>query len=230
MDSVSAKGILKFIVPTVVPFQRYDDDSYPFQDRPIWYYPRVSIHHTKNSSTSHSSGIIDRINEDEKAYRMHYPIKSEFTLLWFCDSHCRNSLRFAKILGTFLKSSCMRMNNDHDTSNPLRPCQCIVIPNDNIDEGTGYKNFLFAELADNTDFWHMGFDHSSRLSIIRLLSISVVPTLVVINNTSGRLVTRWGMEAIESNLSNVDSLLRAWNNNQSGVSTLKLITSTCVLS
>jgi len=58
----------------------------------------------------------------------------------------------------------------------------------------------------------------------RMLSVAVVPSLIVINNRTGRIVTSWGMEALESALDGdsgngggCETILDEWREGRSGV-------------
>lgn len=151
---------------------------------------------------------------------VYVPSESDLTLLYFCDSTCRNSLRFAQILTQFVQ-----ICNEVDVQR--KPMQLICIPNDESPRPTRLYDGPFSQLCD---FWHIGFDYKNRLALIRLLSINKVPTLVVISNDKGTMVTNKGMEVVELyDRSQYETVLSAWKNGISGLTTLGTITSTCAI-
>ncbi len=70
-----------------------------------------------------------------------------------------------------------------------------------------------------------------------MLSVSAVPTLVVINNKTGSILTSWGMEAIEcwsqhtdrSNGKSNHKLLEHWRKGNSGVSYCTKVAGVCAI-
>jgi len=196
------------------------------------------------------------------------PHQAEFTLLFFCDFDCRNSIRFVPILAEFLKNcsnavgqtphrvdddkddggnggndSVISPSLEQDTSSLSMPyCRLICIPNneiptDNMTPDNVYHNYpndemmgFFPYLISQTEFWHLGYDHANRLGIIRLLAVSVVPTLAIIDNKSGKMITNRGMEAIEYNQQCSPSIVvDAWRNGENPIPVLARVTSSCVI-
>ena len=49
----------------------------------------------------------------------------------------------------------------------------------------------------NSGFFHIPFHNNKRQALLHLLGVTRVPTIVVVNNNDGRIVTRYGWEAIE---------------------------------
>mmetsp|Transcript_3872 Transcript_3872/g.7428 ORF Transcript_3872/g.7428 Transcript_3872/m.7428 type:complete len:339 (+) Transcript_3872:327-1343(+) len=103
---------------------------------------------------------------------------------------------------------------------------------------------ILTHLMSCCEFWHMGYDHINRLSMIRMLSVSVVPTLIVIDNDSGRVVTMRGMEAVEYACSVSDmeqqqeqqqrqeqceKLLEEWKQGKSGIPWMYSVVNSCVV-
>lgn len=175
------------------------------------------------------------------------PHQAEFTLLFFCDFDCRNSIRFLPILANFL-NNCTNHTaqiSNHDqvqalvkpcTSSSLMKscCQLICVPNNEIptelvkahDEFMGF----FTYLASHTEFWHLGYNHASRLFIIRLLGVSMVPTLVVLDNRTGKMITNSGMQAIEYNQHrNPEIVIESWRQGENSVPFLARVAMECVI-
>jgi len=120
--------------------------------------------------------------ENVGSYNKYQHFRSEFTLFYFCESNCRNSIRFASKLSLFVQE-CSKKDRFHkeypdkmrgastsyekkclfhgdDLRNFTFPCQVICIPND-----TGEKEIEF--LCDGMGFYHLGFNHPNRSAIIR---------------------------------------------------------------
>lgn len=52
-------------------------------------------------------------------------------------------------------------------------------------------------ILQHTGFYHLPFLHKSRLPLLHLLAVTRVPSIIVVSNATGRVVTRYGWEAIE---------------------------------
>ena len=67
-----------------------------------------------------------------------------------------------------------------------------------------------------------------------MLSVAVVPSLIVINNKTGRIVTSWGMEAMENTLDHegggCEKILDEWRENRSGVALSTKLMNACTIS
>lgn len=156
-------------------------------------------------------------------FKIYHPCNGDFTLVYFCDLECRNTLRFTSILGRFLRD----VNKMDQDTNSL---QLICITNDNVCSiRNEYMNYsIFSHLASETEYWIMPFEHANRLAFIRMVSASKVPSLFVINNRTGRIITDLGMEAVEC-CTNVKETIECWRSNSSGVGITSRIMSQCVL-
>ena len=78
----------------------------------------------------------------------------------------------------------------------------------------------------------MGVMHTFRdysPLFIRMLSVSVVPTIIVLHNKTGKVITSWGMEAIESN-NDPKRIINDWRIGNSSVPFHVRLTSTCEIS
>lgn len=149
--------------------------------------------------------------------------KSGFTLFFFCDSNNRQSLNSIPIISKW----CYYALNcgDSDTSNgsgnrkssdtsrviciPNQPSPHeINVHNSTIDPisqasinatsttGSATKGHVLSILK-GTGFYHLPFLHKSRLPLLHLLGATRVPSVIVVSNATGRIVTRYGWEAIE---------------------------------
>jgi hypothetical protein len=119
------------------------------------------------------SASVHYTEQDEQ--RLYHPRNGEFTLVFFCEMNCRNSLRVTMALAKFLHSV-EKTKQDGDEYEYeyecKRPIQLICIPNDDIDlskQGShvnATEANIITHLYSNTEFWHMGFDHVNRSAII----------------------------------------------------------------
>mmetsp|Transcript_42 Transcript_42/g.112 ORF Transcript_42/g.112 Transcript_42/m.112 type:complete len:279 (+) Transcript_42:112-948(+) len=109
----------------------------------------------------------------------------EFTLFLFVDFTNRQSLLAVPIISKWFHHA---LNyNEHYAGNKI-----ICIPNHpatSTDEILPYLR--------HTGFFHLPFHHSSRLPLLHMLNATRVPSMIVLRNDSGRIVTQYGWEAIE---------------------------------
>lgn len=156
--------------------------------------------------------------------KMYNPDDFEFTLIYFCDSTCRNSLRFAHILVTFIQ-----ICNNIETHLDKKPVQLICVPNDE----SSYPSRLYDGPFDNlSNFWHLGFNYHNRLPLIYLLSVTKVPTLIIVDNQTGNIVTDKGISVVESyDNRNYENLINSWRDGKSGLGYFgNIIAIVCVIS
>jgi hypothetical protein len=62
---------------------------------------------------------------------------------------------------------------------------------------TSSKAVPSCPLLTNSGFFHITFHHDKRQALLHLLGVTRVPTIVVVNNVDGWIVTRYGWEAID---------------------------------
>lgn len=189
---------------------------------------RVRNRQQKSHEEFHDNDMEDVENQHDcgaginDAMTAYHPANGEFTLVFFCDLHCRNSQRFTLVLSKFMKT----ILKNHDD---ITPCQLICITNDDLPDscssfnngsslnGSSLDESIITHLSSETEFWHLGHDHINRLAIIRMLAVSHVPSLIVIDNETGKVLTLWGMEAIETSRTSKD-LLDQWRRGNAGIS------------
>ena len=63
--------------------------------------------------------------------------------------------------------------------------------------GLAIKGHVTISILQHTGFYHLPFLHKSRLPLLHLLGVTRVPSIIVVSNATGRVVTRYGWEAIE---------------------------------
>jgi len=148
--------------------------------------------------------------------------KNGFTLFFFCDSNNRQSLSSIPIISKWcyyaLNCGGSDIENDGDEL-PSSDSRVICIPNqlspheihvhnsttDSMSQtsinatattGSATKGHVLSILK-GTGFYHLPFLHKSRLPLLHLLGVTRVPSVIVVSNATGRIVTRYGWEAIE---------------------------------
>jgi len=145
--------------------------------------------------------------------------KNGFTLFFFCDSNNRQSLKSIPIISKWCYHAlkCGAESNDGSVipsdsrviciPNQLSPDE-INVHNSTIDSisqasinasattGSATKGHVLSILK-GTGFYHLPFLHKSRLPLLHLLGATRVPSVIVVSNATGRIVTRYGWEAIE---------------------------------
>jgi len=104
-----------------------------------------------------------------------------FTLFFFVDCTNRQSLLAISLVSKWFQYSL----NEHNSCNKV-----ICIPNHPTQSHGG-------SILTNTGFYELPFHHSSRLHLLHLLNARRVPSIIVVQNKNGRVITSWGWEAIE---------------------------------
>ena len=151
--------------------------------------------------------------------------KNGFTLFFFCDSNNRQSLNSIPIISKWcyyaLNCGGSDINDGDELPPSLSDSRVICIPNqlspheinvhnnsnitDSITQtsinatattGSATKGHVLSILK-GTGFYHLPFLHKSRLPLLHLLGATRVPSVIVVSNATGRIVTRYGWEAIE---------------------------------
>ena len=128
------------------------------------------------------------------------PSGCEFTLFYFADSACRNSLRFGPVLAEFVREA--------NAAASAKAVRCICVPNDAGRDGA-------SALCRGTGFLCLPFGHENRLAVVRLLSATRVPSVIVVDGKTGRKVTDLGMEGIEARPAS--EIIDAWRAGGSGL-------------
>ena len=119
----------------------------------------------------------------------------EFTLFFFSSSQIGHCIRFRPILVDFVRRNRSK-------------CRCIYIGNEE-------DNTIF--LA-GTGFFELPLGAPQRSGIVALLSASCVPSIIVVENGSGRKVTDAGLPAIEyCHTDQTSNLFQAWRQRSSGL-------------
>ena len=163
--------------------------------------------------------------------------KDGFTLFFFVDSNNRQSLMSIPIVSKWCHYSLNATCGDDDVAGGndegmMNRSRVICIPNQpspseihhvSKTDSTAQENInststaTFAttkchalSIIQGTGFYQLPFEHKSRLPLLHLLSATRVPSIIVVSNTTGRIITRYGWEAIEREGSGPASLLERW--------------------
>lgn len=147
--------------------------------------------------------------------------KSGFTLFFLCDSNNRQSLNSIPIISKwcYYALNCGGRDTNGNSDGISSDSRVICIPNqpspheinihnstiDPISQasitatsttGSATRGHVLSILK-GTGFYHLPFLHKSRLPLLHLLGATRVPSVIVVSNATGRIVTRYGWEAIE---------------------------------
>lgn len=145
--------------------------------------------------------------------------KQGFTLFFFVDSSNRQSLTAIPVVSKWFNYALSR--RVCNGGNVVEGSRVICIPNQqssheinlhnsntdsilqasinasSITSGSSTKGQAVVALLQDTGFYHLPFLHPSRRPLLHLLGATRVPSVIVVSNATGRIVTRYGWEAIE---------------------------------
>jgi hypothetical protein len=171
------------------------------------------------------------------------PTRGSFTLFFFVDYTNRQSLGALPAVSSWFQHSFPTSTNDGTygfLSNDITENRVICIPNHplpfeiefhepssdsviqaNIDTSsttmtvteTQSSQKMLHPMLINTGFYHLPFHHPKRLALLRLLNATRVPSIIVVDNCSGRIVTQYGWEAVEREYS---GKLKKWTDGNNG--------------
>ena len=134
------------------------------------------------------------------------PSKSTFTLFFLGDSCNLNAVRFRPKL--------VRFSQAHTEA-----VQIICVLNRD-----GSDSF-----CNGTGFAFIPLDYPNRTTLLALLAVTCVPSVVVIENKTGRRITDLGMQAIDTN-DDSKIILERWSKRQSGLDIIQWTMTNCHIS
>ena len=70
------------------------------------------------------------------------------------------------------------------------------------------------------NFAFMPFRDRTFTTLNQILSVSMLPTLVIVNRSNGKVITHWGRTCVEKN---PDHCVEEWKNGRAGVSWLQTL-------
>ena len=181
-------------MPTNLPFHPYRDECqghrrkyYNMQKRrrrnraEIEDFIDLETVDRNNDGGQNTDAIINR------PIYQHQGGEETFTLFFFIDDTNRQSLLAVSIVSKWFHH-CM---NCYDEM--MKKCdsnRVICVQNKPPHQRS-------ASILSNTGFYELPFHHSSRSNLLYLLNASRIPSIIVVRNRTGRIVTPWGWEAIE---------------------------------
>lgn len=124
-----------------------------FVDGPLCQYPydEAALQETTHLLRNHRAARKKNDATDRPApCRQEYDhSRSEFTLFFFAESSCLNSIRFRPVLARFVAK----------TKKDDKPCcQCICVPD---------TSRVVDRLCSGTGFWCLPLDYGNRAAIVR---------------------------------------------------------------
>lgn len=179
-------GILAAL-PNSLPFHPYSNE---FCDR------RRLIHKHRGRRRGSDDKLNDAevAGQSEAAFISDAPIyptgidcchDESFTMFFFIDYTNRQSLLAITVVAKWFQHALNRNGGEKGNSNRI-----ICIPNQSTETND-------VSILASTGFFELPFDHSSRSVLLHLLNASRVPSIIVVQNSNGRVVTPYGWEAIE---------------------------------
>ncbi len=147
--------------------------------------------------------------------------KSSLTLFFLVDATNRQSLNAIPAVSHWFHRALMPRGEDEDgnrvicMTNQPSPDEVHRARDDDDDDGptilaeidgASARNDLRipCPMLVNSGFYYLPFRHPKRSSLIHLLGATRVPSIVVVSNVDGRIVTRHGWEAVSRELQCLD--------------------------
>ncbi|GMH80106.1 hypothetical protein TrST_g12138 [Triparma strigata] len=87
-----------------------------------------------------------------------------------------------------------------------------------VSHDTSEKEML--GFVQNKNFAFMPFRDRTFTTLNQILSVSMLPTLVIVNRSNGKVITHWGRTCVEKN---PDHCVEEWKNGRAGVSWLQTL-------
>lgn len=165
-----------------------------------------------------------RLIDDQRKHVQYFsPSLSEFSFLFFGSIiHCRNSMRVSQIVSKFVDE----VNCEYSTFNEASCVIQVVLVCPSLHE--------LSHLAPDTkvkQWWYvLHSGHPCFNTLHEILAVRMTPCLFVINNKTGRVISGWGLEAIEYHQQNPQIVLQAWRRGEEGVSVPQKLMNSCLLS
>ena len=177
-------------------------------------------------STDHSNGITNRplqsISGDNDS--------STYTLFFFVDSTNRQSLLAIPKVSQWFHYALDDGEDEYNNHQSENRVICIpnhASPNEiNLSNSTSdpimqatINSSLSSSVSKqqmsmllNTGFYHLPFLHPKRVPLLNLLGANRVPSIIVVSNRTGRVITRYGWEAIERECTKLEEYIGSkWN-------------------
>jgi len=201
-----APGILR-LLPETLPF-------YPFCQTNGRVHSNPRKRKQKNADDDAERDYARNINPNASLDQNNNDNGAGFTLFFFVDATNRQSLTAIPMVSKWFHHALNNYdNNDESSGNriiciPNHPSpREINLRNSNSDPivqasinssatTSVAKEQVVLSMLLNTGFYHLPFLHPKRLFLLHLLGATRVPSVIVVSNGNGRIVTRYGWEAI----------------------------------
>lgn len=160
------------------------------------------------------------VNVDQGGIDDFSPHSSEFTLLYFgSTTTCRNTIRTIPITSKFVQ----RLHGCQSSTATNGLLQVIFVTCD--------KNPIIESSADLSHWYIYQADQPNFEILHQMLGVNTIPCIVVVNNSTGRVVTDYGLQSIENHFYGEPmEAIYAWRKNHSGLSVMNQVLEYCVLS
>lgn len=197
MSSQPAPGILR-LLPETLPF-------YPYRENLDTGRHRTNLHRRKQHYPDEEDNAVD-VDPNAPLHRS----SSGFTLFFFVDSTNRQSLIAIPLVSQWfhhtLSESTVICTPNHPVQRQisLRDATSDPIIQSSINSSITPAAKQHVSMLSNTGFYHLPFLHPKRLPLLHLLGATRVPCVIVVSNDTGRIVTRYGWEAIEREVRSKD--------------------------
>mmetsp|Transcript_48537 Transcript_48537/g.71990 ORF Transcript_48537/g.71990 Transcript_48537/m.71990 type:complete len:253 (-) Transcript_48537:34-792(-) len=199
----NARGVLAMVSGKPVNFSSYDETENAKSNAILSKNVRRRRRRRDNNAPSeelglHASEVTKNFNHEA----------SEFTLFYFGAPYCPHSLQFTPVLANFMHdANSVKSVDSSDADDATATLQCICI----LDSTSDTNN---AKFCRGCGFHFLQSDFEDVGSIRAILSISMIPTVFVVNNKTGRVITDWARTAIEFN---AEGAVEAWRAGKDGV-------------
>lgn len=144
--------------------------------------------------------------------------ESSFTLFFFVDSTNRQSMNAIPGVSHWFRHALSRGEEDDGNNRvicvPNHPSPNEVFPDADptiraacVDDAAVAANGggrMSCPMLLDSGFYHLPFHHPQRAALLQLLGATRVPSVVVVGNADGRIVTRHGWEAIGRELGGLE--------------------------
>lgn len=196
-------GILR-LLPETLPFYPYHETD----NKPLRIYKKKTEKRDDESGSNHHvcdmlpSKPLHMVNTTDDS-------SSSFTLFFFVDSTNRQSLmavpkvsKWFDCVSNIGQDSRVICIPNYPSPHEIKVGDSSSDPiiqaniNSSITKSVTRQQQVIPMML-NTGFYLLPFIHPKRLPLIHMLGATRVPSVVVVSNDSGRIITRYGWEAIE---------------------------------
>ena len=182
-------------------------------------------------STDHKTNITNRplqsISGDNDS--------STYTLFFFVDSTNRQSLLAIPKVSQWFHHALDNGEDEYNNNHHRSGNRVICIPNHTLPNEINLSNSTSDPIMQaainsslsssvskqqmsmllNSGFYHLPFIHPKRVPLLHMLGANRVPSIIVVSNKTGRIITRYGWEAIERECTKLEEYIKSeWTGNK----------------